>query len=207
MSYLFVWETVIYLLQVLAQLNFNPIVWFNSQLLELVIFNPDSFIFHVDFWFWWASWWWWAEVRRVGGVLWWLMCRQWLLVIESPTLQPGLAVPHSKVWCQIGVKSRPERKFNQEFLFSQKIDRLTDWLKCCNLWEWRDRTEEFSGQALVPDKVFFQTLRTSEAAFDACNMNTCCLDEILYNILCLTWYLCWWFQVLMPRSWYLGCSQ
>ncbi len=39
-----VWETVIYLLQVLAQLNFNLFVWFNSQLLELVLFNPDSFI-------------------------------------------------------------------------------------------------------------------------------------------------------------------
>ncbi len=111
------------------------------------------------------------------------------------SLQPGLAVPHSKMWCQIEVKRRPERKFNQEFLFSQKTDRLTGWnAGTCENGE--TGLKNSVDKLLFQTKVFFQTLRTSEAAFDACNMNTCCLHEILYYILCLTWYLCWWFQLL-----------
>jgi hypothetical protein len=82
------------------------------------------------------------------------------------TLQPGLAVPHSKVWCQTEVKRRPEESSTESSFFHRRLTGwLTDWLKCCNLWEWRDRTEEFSGQALVPDKVFFSNSQNFKSCF------------------------------------------
>jgi hypothetical protein len=148
--------------------EFQSIVWFNSQLLELLIFNPDSFIFPC--WFLVLM----SQLMMLSGSVesWWciVVANVQTMIIGHrgfhSTLQPGLAVPHSKVWCQTEVKRRPEESSTESSFFHRRLTGwLTDWLKCCNLWEWRDRTEEFSGQALVPDKGFFSNSQNFRSCF------------------------------------------